>query len=50
VRSAQGGVTIDENGTVMGNVTLRKDPNLHTNQRPRKRATTTLPATVAAAG
>jgi transposase len=29
-------------------VPLRKDPNLHPNQPPRKRATTTLPATVRA--
>jgi transposase len=29
-------------------VPLRKDPNLHPNQRPRKHATTTLPATVRA--
>ena len=29
-------------------VPLRKDPNLHPNQRPRKRAQTTLPATVRA--
>ena len=29
-------------------VPLRKDPNLHPNQRPRQRATTTLPATVRA--
>jgi len=29
-------------------VPLRKDPNLHPNQAPRKRATTTLPATVRA--
>jgi len=29
-------------------VPLRKDPNLHPNQRPRKRATTTLPATARA--
>jgi hypothetical protein len=27
---------------------LRKDPNVHPNQRPRKRAATTLPATVRA--